>query len=117
MPSNIEILRIREFQPKVGPLTPHKPPFKLINRHLGRCLNEFSLRCYEGIQISGAMLLEENVGIQIGGAILLEGNRGIHIGWAIFSERKKPFYASRVPFSLEESRGIHGEPMGTHGNP
>ena len=32
MPSNIEILKIRKFRPKVGPLTPYKPPFNPINR-------------------------------------------------------------------------------------
>ena len=32
MPSNIEILKIHSIRPKVGPLTPDKPPFNTINR-------------------------------------------------------------------------------------
>ena len=32
MPSNIEILKIHKIRPKVGPLTPYKPPFNPINR-------------------------------------------------------------------------------------
>ena len=32
MPSNINILKIRKIRPKVGPLTPHEPPFNPINQ-------------------------------------------------------------------------------------
>ena len=32
VPSNIEILKIHKIRPKVGPLTPYKPPFNPINR-------------------------------------------------------------------------------------
>merc|ERR1711886_8670 len=31
-PSNMNILKIQNFRPNVGPLTPYKPPFNPINR-------------------------------------------------------------------------------------
>ena len=77
MPSNIEILKIHKIRPKVGPLTPYKPPFNPINRpwdpsrsiELEKSFIMMVLRAYQHLSEAHFMPKQGIFGVWLGPAL------------------------------------------------